>query len=144
MVTPLASSPPPHTCLLFLVFALPLLGLSVELTQQVSHRFRLSRKTRRLNAHKFHAVQHANVPSAEKRAFNPTALLLNTLLPLSLTMSLSSSLSFLLFFPFLILFFLFFYVLCLLFVYCSFSHQQFFILYFTIFCFLLYFLMPFS
>lgn len=40
-------------------------------------------ETRGLKAHKFHAVQHANVPSADMRAFNPAALLLSTLLPLS-------------------------------------------------------------
>lgn len=51
---------------------------------QVWQKPRLSRKTRGLKAHKFHAVQHANVPSADKRAFNPAALLLSTTLPLSL------------------------------------------------------------
>ena len=65
--------------------ALPSLpGLSVDLRQQVWQKTRLSRKTRGLRAHKFHAVQHANVPSADKRAFNPAALLLSTPLPLSL------------------------------------------------------------
>lgn len=77
-------SPPPPLSLLSSPALLPLPGLSVELRQQVWQRPRLSRKTRGLKAHKFHAVQHANVPSADKRAFNPAALLLSTLLPLSL------------------------------------------------------------
>lgn len=46
------------------------------------------RKRRRLKAHKFHAVQHANVPSADKRAFNPAALLLSTPVLLSVGQSL--------------------------------------------------------
>lgn len=44
---------------------------------------RALQKTRGLKAHKFRAVQHANVPSADKRAFNPAALLLSTPLLLS-------------------------------------------------------------
>lgn len=77
-------SPPPRLSFLSSPALLPLPGLSVELRQQVWQRPRLSRKTRGLKAHKFHAVQHANVPSADKRAFNPAALLLSTLLPRSL------------------------------------------------------------
>ena len=104
---PLFSSPP----LIFLSSPapLPLPGLSVDLRQQVWQKPRLSRKTRGLKAHKFHAVQHANVPSADKRAFNPAALLLSTLLPLSLfslchCTSLSHSLRLLFFFLFSICF----------------------------------------
>lgn len=108
---PLFSSPP----LVFLSSPapLPLPGLSVDLRQQVWQKPRLSRKTRGLKAHKFHAVQHANVPSADKRAFNPAALLLSTLLPLSLfslchSTSLSHSLVLLFsFFSSLYLFFMF-------------------------------------
>ena len=85
--TPLLSLPlffPPPLFLPSSPAPLPLPGLSVDLRQQVWQKPRLSRKTRGLKAHKFHAVQHANVPSADKRAFNPAALLLSTLLPLSL------------------------------------------------------------
>lgn len=99
-------SPPP---LLFLSSPAlpPLSGLSVDLRQQVWQKPRLSRKTRGLKAHKFHAVQHANVPSADKRAFNPAALLLSTPLPLSLLPfchSTSLSYSLILFFPSLFVF----------------------------------------
>lgn len=81
---PLFSPPPPPLFFLSSPALLPLPGLSVDLRQQVWQKPRLSRKTRGLKAHKFHAVQHANVPSADKRAFNPAALLLSTPLPLSL------------------------------------------------------------
>lgn len=94
---------------------LPLPGLSVDLRHQVWQKPRLSRKTRGLKAHKFHAVQHANVPSADKRAFNPAALLLSTPLPLSL-LSLCHSISLFhsLFFSFSFFLYLFvFYVYCL-------------------------------
>lgn len=110
---PLFSSPP----LVFLSSPapLPLPGLSVDLRQQVWQKPRLSRKTRGLKAHKFHAVQHANVPSADKRAFNPAALLLSTLLPLSLFSlchSTSLSHSLVLLFSFFSSLYLFFYVYC--------------------------------
>lgn len=113
-------------------------GLSVDLRQMVWQRPRLSRKTRGLKAHKFHAVQHANVPSADKRAFNPATLLLSTLLPLSL-LSLCHSPSF-----FFLLFNLFFYVcLCCVALYCIKPH-----LYSTspclLYSFLLYLLLYFS
>lgn len=66
--------PAPHPLGVFVSpTPLPLSGLSVELRQQVWQRPRLSRKMRGLKA-QVRAVQHVNVPSADKRAFNTAAL----------------------------------------------------------------------
>lgn len=108
--TPLWPPPPRPLGIFVSPASLPLSGLSVELHQQVWQRPRLSRKMRGLKA-QVRAVQHVNVPSADKRAFNTAALVHSW--PSVPSLSISPYLPLVLFYHCLILFLLCCLFLCL-------------------------------